>query len=186
MSYNYGMAKRKYKITAKQEQELVKEYQQSKDGPLRTRCQAVRMYGQGYGVQEIRALTGCSRTSLMEWCQLFLAQGVAGLRDKRLGGNRAKLSPMQLEVLKARLIQYTPGQLFGPQAATPDGQFWTVEDLHRAVQQWYEVSYRGRNSYTELFARCDFSYQRPAKIYKSRNQEKVAEFEELVEKKSAG
>lgn len=186
MSYNHGMAKRKFKITEKQEQELVKEYLQSKNGPLRTRCQAVRMYGKGYGVQEIQALTGCSRTSLMEWCQLFLAQGVAGLKDKRLGGNRAKLRPVQLVALKAKLIQYTPGQLFGSQAATPDGQFWTVEDLHRAVQKWYGVNYRGRNSYTELFARCGFSYQRPAKVYKSRNQEKVAEFEELVEKKSAG
>jgi transposase len=186
MSYNYDMAKRKFEINEKQEQELVKEYLQSKNGPLRTRCQAVRMYGKGYSLQEIQALTGCSRTSLMEWRQLFLAQGVAGLKDKRLGGNRAKLTPAQLEDLKAKLIQYTPAQLFGPQAATPDGQLWTVEDLHRAVQQWYRVSYRGRNSYTELFARCGFSYQRPAKVYKSRNQEKVAEFEELVEKKSAG
>ena len=186
MSYNYGMAKREFKLTKKQEQELVKEYLQSKDGPLRTRCQAVRMYGKDYLIQEIQALTGCSRTSLMEWCQLYLTQGVAGLQDKRLGGNRAKLSPAQLEDLKVKLIQYTPGQLFGSQAATADGQFWTVEDLHRAVQNWYGVSYRGRNSYTELFARCGFSYQRPAKVYKSRNQEKVAEFEELVEKKSAG
>jgi len=122
----------------------------------------------------------------MEWCQLFLAQGVASLKDKRLGGNRAKLTRAQLEDLKAKLNQYTPGQLFGPQAATPEGQFWTVEDLHHALQHWYEVSYRGRNSYTELLARCVFSYQRPAQVYKSRNQEKVAEFEELVEKKSAG
>jgi transposase len=183
MSYNYGMAKRIFEITEQQEQELVKEYLQSKNGPLRTRYQAVRMYGKGYSVQEIQALTGCSRTSLMEWRQLFLTHGVVSLKDKRLGGNRAKLTLAQLEDLKTKLSQYTPGQLFGPQAATPDGQFWTVEDLHRAIQQWYRVSYRGRNSYTELLARCGFSYQRPAKVYKSRNQEKIAEFEELVEKK---
>jgi transposase len=186
MSYNYDMAKRKFEITEKQEQELLKEYLQSKDGPLRTRSQAVRMYGKGYAVQEIQTLTACSRTSLMEWCQLFLAQGIAGLKDKRRGGNRAKLTQAQLEDLKTKLSQSTPGQLFGPQAARPDGQFWTVEDLHRAVQQWFGVSYRGRNSYTKLFARCGFSYQRPAKVYKSRNQAKVAEFEELVEKKSDG
>lgn len=185
MSYNYDMAKRKFKISEKQEQELVKEYLQSKDGPLRTRYQAVRMYGNGYSVKEIQALTACSRTSLMEWCQLFRSQGVSSLKDKRLGGNRARLTPAQLEDLKVKLIQYTPAQLFGTQAATPEGQFWTVEDLHQALQRWYGVEYRGRNSYTELFARCGFSFQRPAKVYKSRNQEKVAEFEELVEKKSA-
>ena len=186
MSYNYDMAKRKFKNTEQQEQELVKEYLQSKDGLLRTRCQAVRMYGTDYSVREIQALTACSRTSLMEWCQVFRTQGVAGLKDKRLGGNRARLTPAQREDLKARLSQYTPAQLFGPQAATPDGQFWTVEDLHHALQSWYEVEYRGRNSYTELLARCGFSFQRPAKVYKSRNQAKVAEFEELIEKKSAG
>jgi len=186
MSYNYGMAKRKFEITEQQEQELVKEYLQSKDGPLRTRCQAIRMYGTGYLVAEIQALTACSRTSLMEWCQLYRTQGIAGLKDKRLGGNRARLTPAQLEDLKARLSQYTPAQLFGPQAATSDGQFWTVEDLHHGLQQWYAVEYRGRNSYTELLARCGFSYQRSAKVYKSRNQAKVAEFEELIEKKSAG
>jgi len=32
-------------------------------------------------------------------------------------------------------------------------------------------------------ARCGFSYQCSAKVYKSRNQAKVAEFEELIEKK---
>lgn len=83
----------------------------------------------------------------------------------------------------AKLIHYTPAQLFGPQAATPEGQFWTIADLHRAVQRWYGVEYRGRNSYTELYARCGFSFQRPAKVYKSHHHEKVAEFEELIEKK---
>jgi len=186
MSYNYGMGIRKFTITEKQEQELFKEFLQSKDGPFRTRCQAVRMYGKGYSVKEIRTLTGCSHTSLMEWAQVYRSQGVIGLKDKRLGGNRAKLSAAQRDDLKAKLLQYTPAQLFGPQAATSDGQFWTVEDLHQAIQRWYGVAYRGRNSYTELFARLGFSFQRPAKVYKSRNQDKVAEFEELVEKKSAG
>lgn len=179
------MASRKFTISEKQEQTLIQEYHQTKDGPTRTRCQAVRMYGNGYGVAEIVALTGCSRTSLMEWCYAFGEQGIAGLRDKRLGGNRAKLTAEQQEELKVKLNDYTPAQVFGPQAATITGQFWTVEDLHQALLRWYGVEYRGRNSYTELLGQCGFSYQRPAKVYKSHNQEKVAEFDELVEKKSS-
>ncbi len=186
MSYNTGMGKRKFTISEKQEQALLQEYQQTKDGPTRTRCQAVRMYGSGYTVTEIERLTGCSRTSLMEWCRAFGDQGVAGLRDKRLGGNRAKLTAEQREELKTKLHSYTPAQLFGPQAATATGQFWTVEDLHQALLRWYGVEYRGRNSYTELLGQSGFSFQRPAKVYKSHNQEKVAEFDELVEKKSGG
>jgi transposase len=179
------MAKRKFTISELQEQALVKEYQQSKDGPTRTRCQAVRMYGSEYGIPEIANLTGCSRTSLMEWCRAFSEQGISGLHDKRLGGNRAKLSAQQREELKIKLNDYTPGQLFGPQAAAPTGQFWTVEDLRQALLRWYGVEYCGRNSYTQLLGQCGFSYQHPAKVYKSHNQEKVAEFDELIEKKSS-
>lgn len=102
--------------------------------------------GTGYPVTKIQALTACGRTSLMEWCQLYRSQGIAGLKDKRLGGNRVRLTPTQLEDLKARLSQYTPKQLLGPQAATSDRRFWTVEDLHHGLQQWYAVEYRGRNS----------------------------------------
>lgn len=183
ISYNIRMASRKFTVSEKQEQVLIQEYHQTRDGATRTRCQAVRMYGSGYSMREIMHLTGCSRTSLMEWCRAFGAQGVAALREKRLGGNRAKLTAAQGEELKNKLNDYTPAQLFGPQAATSTGQFWTVEDLHQALLHWYGVEYRGRNSYTELLGQCGFSYQRPAKVYKSHNQEKVAAFDELVEKK---
>jgi transposase len=177
------MAKRKFILSDQQEQELINEFLQCKYGPTRTRYQAVRMYANGYPLSQTQELTGCSRTSLMEWCQLFLHQGVAGLKDKRLGGNRAKLTRVQREDLKTKLKEYTPAQLFGSQAATADGQFWTVEDLHRAVKGWYGVVYGGRNSYTQLLSECGFSYQRPAKVFKSHGQAKIADFEEQVEKK---
>jgi transposase len=128
-------------------------------------------------------ITGCSQTSLMDWCRIYRTQGTAGLVDKRRGGNRAKLRPAQIEELQARLHQYTPANLFGPTAATADGQFWTVEDLQRAIEQWYGVCYQSRTSYYSLFERCDFSRQRPAKGYKSRSEAKIAEFEEQLEKK---
>ena len=72
--------------------------------------------------------------------------------------------------------------LFGATAATADGQFWTVEDLHRAVERWYGVSYRSRTSYHRLLDLCGFSYQRPTKTYKSRSEAKVSEFEIQLEK----
>ena len=157
------MAKRKFTLSEQEEQELVNAFLQNKDGPTRTRVQAVRMYGTGYGFREIQSLTGCSHTSLMEWCQTYRRQGVAHLKDK--------------------LHQYTPAQVLGAQTATRDGQYWTVEDVHLAVKRWYKIEYGGRNSYTALLSQCGFSYQRPAKIFKSHNQDKIADFEEQVEKK---
>ena len=159
-------------------------YTNSKDGLTRMRYQAVRLYGTGYPVKEVIEITGCSRTSLMDWCRTYRTESVAGLIDKRKGGNRDRFTEQQIAELSTRLQTYTPANLFGKTAATADGQFWTVEDLQRIVQQWYHVQYKARGSYHSLFARCGFSYQRPAKVYKSRSEAKIAEFEEQLEKKS--
>jgi transposase len=177
------MAKRRFQLTEEQVKELTQAYRGCRDGATRTRYQAVRLYGTGYPVEEVKEITGCSQTSLMAWCRIYRTQGTGGLVDKRRGGNRAKLKPAQLEELRIRLQQYTPADLFGSTAATADGQFWTVEDLQRATELWYGVCYQSRTSYYSLFERCDFTRQRPAKVYKSRSEAKVAEFEEQFEKK---
>ena len=177
------MAKRRFQLTEEQVKELTQTYLSCKDGPTRTRYQAVRLYGTCYPVKEVIDITGCSQTSLMDWCRIYRTQGTGGLVDKRRGGNRAKLQPEQIEELKTRLHQYTPANLFGPTAATADGQFWTVEDLQRATEKWYGICYQSRTSYYSLFDRCGFSRQRPAKVYKSRSEAQVADFEEQLEKK---
>lgn len=173
------MAKRKFTLTDKEQQRLRNAYELSKDVLARTRYQAVRLYGGGYAVSEIEAITGCRRSSLMEWCQDYRKNGVAGLVDKRLGGNSAKLSKMQVEDLGYRLHQYTPRDLFGPEA----GQYWNVSDLARAIMKWYAVEYRSLSSYLRMFGLCDFSYQKVEKVYKPRSEKKVLEFEEQTEKK---
>jgi len=177
------MAKRRFQLTVEQVKELTEAYITCKDGPTRTRYQAIRLYGTGYPVEEVMDITGCSRTSLMDWCRIYRRQGTAGLVDKRQGGNRAKLKPGQIDELRKRLHQYTPADLFGSTAATADGQFWTVPDLRRAVEQLYGIRYQSLSSYHRVFELCDFSYQRPAKVYKSRSEAKIAEFEEQLEKK---
>jgi transposase len=176
------MARRRFLLTDVQIRELTASYSACKDGPTRTRFQAVKLYGTGYPTQEVISITGCSRTSLMEWCRAYRQGGVEALVDRRVGGNRAKLTAGEIEELKRRLTEYMPINLFGPTAATPNGQFWTAPDLRRAVEQWYGVTYQSNSSYYRLFDLCGFSYQRPAKVYKSRSAVKIAEFEEQLEK----
>src|SRR3712207_1987135 len=106
------MAARTFILTQSQMVELRHAYERSKDGPTRTRLQAVRRYGSGYAVPQIQEITGCSRTSLMDWCRRYRTHGLTGLADRRLGGNRAKLTPAQRQTVRAKLHQYTPGQLF--------------------------------------------------------------------------
>ena len=72
--------------------------------------------------------------------------------------------------------------MFGANASTVDGQFWTVEDLIHVVRERYGVEYKSRTSYSSLLRLCGFSYQKTEKIFKSRSQTKVADFEEQLEK----
>jgi transposase len=176
------MAKRTFKLSEVERKELLKAYQTCKDAGTRTRYQAVRLYGEGYAEQEIEQITGCSRTSLMEWCRAYRADHSQGLIDHRTGGNSAKLSRLQIEELQQKMHQYTPKELFGARASTADGQFWTVEDLMHVVREQYGVEYKSRTSYTRLLSLCGFSYQKTEKIFKSRSQTKVADFEEQLEK----
>jgi transposase len=176
------MAKRSFHITQKQERELQQAFETTKDGATRTRIQAVRMYGLQYKVEEIQRLTGCSRSSLMDWCRAYRGQGIDGLRDHRIGGNRAKLSAQQLEEIQERLLMYSPRDILGPHTQTATGQHWTVEDLAQVVRRWYGITWDSRTSYHSLFARCGFTYQRTEKVYKSRRERDVVEFEAQVEK----
>jgi transposase len=176
------MAKRHYHLTTDEVNDLLGAYTQSQDGPTRTRYQAVRLYGSGYPVEQIKSITGCSRTSLMDWCRAYRTYGVSGLLDKRGGGNNAKLIPAQIEALRERLHTYTPRQVLGEATATQDGQFWTVDDLRQALTHWYQVEYRSRSSLLALLDTCGFSYQRPSQVFKSRRAAAVRAFEEQLEK----
>jgi transposase len=176
------MAKRNFTLTEEERKELLQAYRVCQDAVTRTRYQAVRLYGEGYPEKEIEQITGCSRTSLMEWCRAYRADHSQGLVDKRVGGNRAKLSKLQIEELQQMLHQYTPKERSGRKASTADGQFWTVEDLALVVRERYGVAYQSRTSYSSLLRLCGFSYQKTEKIFKSRSQIKVADFEEQLEK----
>jgi transposase len=176
------MPRKRLKTTEAQDKELQRAFRDEQDGATRIRYQAVRLYGQGDAVGEICWITGCSRTSLMEWWSKYRRQGPDGLRDHRDGRNRAKLRPSQLADLRERLDLYTPRDVLGPHTHTASGQHWTVEDLARAMQNWYGISWKTRASYHTLFARCGFTYQRTEKVYKSRRDRQVAEFEAQVEK----
>lgn len=118
----------------------------------------------------------------MNWWRSYREQGIDGLVDKRNGGNHALLSAEQRAELRQLLHTYTPAQLLGSRSAVADGQFWSVPDLATVVEQRYQVSYSSLTSYRSLFKECGFSYQRSQKVYRSRSEAKVAEFEEQLEK----
>lgn len=174
------MSRKRTLFTTEQVTELQVAYDQCNEGNTKIRFLAVRLYGTGMATVEIMSIVGCSRSSLMNWSRAYQSMGVAGLIDKRAGGNSAKLLPHQVEHLSEQLKRYTPEQLLGAEAVS--AQFWTVTDLARLVERDYAVVYDSPTSYRTLLKRCGLSRQKPATQYKSRSELKVMAFEETLEK----
>jgi transposase len=146
--------------------------------------QAVRLYGEGRPTAEVQAITGCSYRSLLRWCSEYQREGAAGLKDKRVGGNRAKLTSEQRAEIKQKVHQYRPDQLLSPEVRVSQGAFWTVSDLKVVVERWYGVAYQSHTSYLTLLHECRLSQQKPASQYRSRPSEPaIADFEAELEKK---
>lgn len=165
-------------------QELQIAYQHCQDAPAKIRYQAVRLYGTGYTTALIQDICGCTPRTLSNWVRAYQQRGLTALLDHRLGGNRAKLEPAQIEAVQNQLHRYTPAQLFGQDAC--GGQFWTIADLARLLERDYGVNYQSCTSYQTLLQKCGLSYQRPAKQYKSHSETKLMDFEEALEKKTDG
>src|SRR5712691_6560935 len=176
------MRKQAFKLSQEQINELQGAYQQGDDARTQLRYQAVRRYGSGYPTAEVMKITGCSRTSLLEWCRAYRRYGVAGLIDQRKGGNSAKLSASELERLANHLHQYKPNPLFAAGESTGNGEFWHVADVAQFLPRDYGVRYKSQNSYRTVLKRCGLRCQRPAPQYQSRSETKVMAFEEALEK----
>jgi transposase len=178
------MAKREFKLTEQQRIELVRAYDQASTPDVQRRVQAVRLYGEGRSVADIRDITGCSERSLRRWCAWYEQGGLARLEDQRAGGNNAKLTPAQRAEVIARLKTYRPDQVLAPEVRISCGAFWTVSDLRTGLQQWYGVTWRSATSYRTLLHESRFSLQPVESTYRSRPSDlEVAEFEAWLEKK---
>ena len=176
-------AKRELQLNEQQTAELKAAFRESTNGPLRTRLLAVRLYGSDRPVEDIIEISDCSPRTLLRWVERYKRDGIAGLEDRRQGGNRALLSESELAEVCDKLHRYRPVDVLGQTAvATASGEHWTVPDLKRALKQWHGLVYQSNSSYLELFTRCGFSYQRSAKVFRSRSAEQVAAFEEQLEK----
>ena len=179
------MRKRTFHLTEAQSNALSAAYLQCRDANTKIRYQAVRLYGLGYSVADIQDICGCSRPRLLCWARAYQEHGITALVDARKGGNRAHLTGEQVEALQTQLHRYTPTQLLGKDKCVGDGQFWSVPDLATLLARDYGVVYQSTTSLRTLLAKCEMSYQRPTKQYKSHNALKLVEFEEQLEKKSS-
>ena len=178
------MAKRQFTLTEEEIKQFKRAEDSVQDARELKRVQAVRLYGTGYGVADIQALTGCSWRALMDWCRAYRQAGLVGLRSQWQGENALKLSREQRATIKEKLHHYRPDQLLAAEVRLSQGACWTISDLKLVVEQWYGVRYQSDTSYHRLLHECCFSQQQAAAHYRSRpNDQVVADFEAELEKK---
>jgi len=180
------MAKRQFELDDREVRRLRGREHETDSMAELQRLQAVRLYGSGIEMGRIRDMTGCAESSIREWVQDYKREGLEGLRAdyEHSARNASKLTAAQRAEVYERLHSYQPDQMLGPTLRVSAGQFWTVSDLHVALEAWYGVVYDDPGSYRDVFAACEFSYQRAERVYKSRPSEpEIADFEAELEKK---
>jgi transposase len=173
------MATREFVLSEAAVKELERAEQSTEQVDELRRMQGVRLYGTGAAMTVITQVTQASQRTVRRWVAHYSQGGVTGLRERWQGGNNRKLSDEQRADLKAKLQQYRPVDL-----QISQGIYWTVSDLHTALEGWYGVVYREGDSYQALLHESGFSYQRTAKVYRSQpSTADVAQFEAELEKK---
>jgi len=178
------MGRKRFSLDEKERRAFKQAEAQARSVSELKRLQAVRWYGEGQPVEQIQDMAGCSWRSLMEWGQRYREEGLGGLRDKRQGGNRAKLTEEQRQTIRDKVQQYRPDQILPGEMRVSQGIFWTVSDLRVAVELWYGVTYQSPTSYLTLLHECGFSQQKVEKQYRSRPSDAaMADFEAELEKK---
>lgn len=178
------MAKRKFRLTEQEQIELRRAYDQADAPDVQQRVQGVRLYGEGWSVEDIRNITGCSERSVRRWCAWYEAGGLARLEDQRAGGNNAKLTSEQRAAVLQRLKTSRPDQVLPPEQRISRGEFWTVSDLRVGLQAWYGVTWRSATSYRSLLHESRLSVQQVENVYRSRPSDSaIATFEAELEKK---
>jgi transposase len=173
------MAKRQLDLTEAEIGQFRAAEAQTREVQQLKRLQAVRLYGSGMRLAEIQEVVGAGESSIRQWAMAYRAHGLEGLRSHWTGKNANKLTDEQRRQIKQRLHDYRPVDLHLSTAT-----YWTVRDLRLAVEQWFGVVYQDETSYQNLLHKSGFSYQRSAKVYRSRPSEAaLAEFEAELEKK---
>ena len=141
--------------------------------------QAVRLLGSGMAVHQEIEVSGLSERTMQRLAARFREAGVEGLRERRVGGNRALLTDQQRAKIAEKLHQYRPIDL-----KISQHEYWTVSDLAVVVEQEYGIVYKAVDGYYDLLRTSGFTLQRSTKVYRHQpSAAALAEFAAGLEKK---
>ena len=130
------------------------------------RLQGGRLFGQGKTRAQVARELGVSRMSAGRWYQVWVQEGVEGLRGPGRTGRRPRLDESQLQQLEAALLA-------GPAAQGYRTQLWTLPRIARLIQKLFGIRYHPGHVW-KILRRMGWSVQRPERQAKERDEEAIA------------
>lgn len=132
------------------------------------RALAVSFIKLGKNYREIAKLLNVSLGFISKWRQIYEAEGVSGLK---LGykGRESYLSPKETEAVVEWLKK---------------GEIWSLAQLRNHVYQEYNVVYKARRSYYDLFKQSGISWKKTQKGNPKKNPQQIAEKQAKIKKTS--
>ncbi len=127
--------------------ELVKFIQSNPDARELKRALAVQMVLKGYLYRQIEEILHVSNSFISKWWLVFEAEGATGLQLS-YQGSKGYLKAGQRQAVINLLQQKN---------------YWNLSQLQQHICDTYDIKFKSRQSYYELFAQADISWKKTQK-----------------------
>lgn len=139
----------------------------TRSGAEMMRACAILCIDEGLDSDTIEKLTGFNKKYALELRRKYIAKGINSLDDRAKAQPSALLKESQREEVMRNITTCTPKD-FGYNT-----DFWTTSILGHLILEQYGVRYQSRTSLRLLFREAKFTYHKPDKQYKNRDQKVI-------------
>jgi len=115
----------------------------------------------------IKNITEYDKKYALSLRRKYLKKGIEALNDRKGKTPRALLTKRQKEEVIKIIMTVTP-KSFGI-----DEDYWTTAILAALIKEQYGVQYKSRTPLSILFKEARFTYHKPDKQYRARNQQAI-------------
>lgn len=129
------------------------------------RAQGILLLMEGLSESVILSLTGLKRATVVKVRKKYIKGGLAALESKR---KEKKPGSLLTKNQRAEIMNMLHAKT--PRNYGWDWDYWTPSILGQLIIELYGVKYKSKTSLRLLFKQSKFTYHKPEKIYKKRDQ----------------
>ncbi len=133
------------------------------------RAQVILMLAKKKGIENISEITGLKRSWIFNLRSNYFKQGIKAIEDKRKKNPKELLTKSQKqEILKIVKTKK-------PRDYDYESDYWTTSILGDFIKQRYNIQYKSKTSFYLIFKQAKFSYRKPGRVYRLRDEKEVQE-----------